>query len=69
MLPFAAEVMTNQFGNYLCQKLIEVSAPATLKKLVATVLPAVVEVSMDIHGTRVIQTLVETLGANEAVLG
>lgn len=66
MTPFLADVMTNQFGNYLCQKLIEVSAAADLKKLVASILPSVVEVSMDIHGTRVIQTLVEMLGKYES---
>jgi hypothetical protein len=62
------DVMTNQFGNYLCQKLIEVCPTASLKQLVHAVLPSVVEISMDLHGTRVIQTLVEVLGREPAAL-
>jgi len=62
MLDILPDVMTNQFGNYLCQKLIEVCPVQSLKKLVHIILPSVVEVSMDLHGTRAIQTLVEVLG-------
>ena len=62
MLDIIPDVMTNQFGNYLCQKLIEVSNVASLKMLVHAIIPSVVEVSMDLHGTRAIQTLVTVLG-------
>ena len=54
LLDILPDVMTNQFGNYLCQKLIEVSSVMSLKKLVHAILPSVVEVSMDLHGTRAI---------------
>jgi len=66
MLDILPDVMTNQFGNYLCQKLIEVCPVQSLKKLVLAILPSVVEVSMDLHGTRAIQTLVEVLGNQPA---
>jgi len=54
MLDILPDVMTNQFGNYLCQKLIEVAPIPSLKQLVQVCLSSVVEVSMDLHGTRAI---------------
>jgi pumilio RNA-binding family len=56
------DVMTNQFGNYLCQKLIEAAPVNAIKQLVHSCLYSLVEVSMDLHGTRAIQTLIEVLG-------
>ena len=66
MLDILPDVMTNQFGNYLCQKLVEVCSVSSLRKIVHATLPSLVEVSMDLHGTRVIQTLVETIGKDPA---
>lgn len=68
MVDILPDVMTNQFGNYLCQKLIEVAPTSSLKQLVQACLSSVVEVSMDLHGTRAIQTLVEVLGREPAAL-
>ena len=66
MLEIMTDVMTNQFGNYLCQKLIEVCSVDSLRQLVKAVAPSLVDISMDLHGTRCIQTLVEVLGAQPA---
>ena len=33
-----------------------------MKQFVGAVLPSIVEISMDVHGTRAIQTLIEVLG-------
>lgn len=60
--------MINQFGNYLCQKLIEVCPVSALKLLINAIIPSLVEISMDLHGTRVIQALVEMLGHEPAAL-
>lgn len=68
MLDILPEAMTNQFGNYLCQKLIEVSSVETIKQLIHAILPQIVDISMNLHGTRVIQTLVEALGTDPAFL-
>ena len=68
MLEILPDVMTNQFGNYLCQKLIEVAPVASLIQLVQATLSSLVEVSMDLHGTRAIQTLVEVLGKEPSAL-
>jgi len=35
MMPILADVMTNQFGNYLCQKIIEAADPEILQVVVA----------------------------------
>lgn len=62
MLDILPQVMTNQFGNYLCQKLIEVCQVQNLKQFVKATLPSIVDISMDVHGTRAIQTLIEVVG-------
>ena len=54
MFEVLPEVMMNQFGNYLCQKLIEVCSVSALQQLVKAVVPQLVEISMDLHGTRCI---------------
>jgi len=63
MVHILADVVVNQFGNYLCQKLIEVSSDTDLSKIVDYLLPHCVAISSNIHGTRVIQTLVEVLAS------
>jgi len=68
MLDIMTDVMTNQFGNYLCQKLIEVAPVTSIKQLASACLPYIIEVSMDLHGTRAIQTLVEVLGKEPTAL-
>lgn len=56
--------MANQFGNYLCQKIIEVSEARDLKVVVQAILPKATAISLSVHGTRAMQTLVEVLAAN-----
>lgn len=61
MLPIIPAVMDNQFGNYLCQKIIEVSDAKTIEMIVNRIITNVVEISLNLHGTRAIQTLVDRL--------
>lgn len=61
--PIVTEVMVNQFGNYLCQRIMEEADSFDMKKLVDTVGEQIVTISLDIHGTRVIQILIERLSA------
>ena len=56
--------MANQFGNYLCQKIIEVSSKEELKIIIDAVSLKAQEISLSVHGTRAMQTLVETLAKN-----
>lgn len=59
-----ADAMANQFGNYLCQKIIEVSSKVELQIIVDAVAPKAAAISLSVHGTRAMQTLVETLAQN-----
>lgn len=56
--------MVDQFGNYLCQKIIEVCNDNELKQLVNVIIPSIVKIIMNIHGTRSIQTLIDILSKN-----
>lgn len=59
-----AESMINQFGNYLCQKIIEVSSVKDLKLIVDSIKSKATEISLSVHGTRAMQTLVDVVSFN-----
>ena len=63
MLPYFAKAACNQFGNYLCQRVIEICAPEDLKLLVYSLLPSIVDIALNQHGTRPIQILIESLAS------
>jgi hypothetical protein len=52
MLPIISDVMVNQFGNYLCQKIIEVADTHLIAVLVNQLHHDLVDISLNIHGTR-----------------
>jgi hypothetical protein len=54
MLPILPRVMMNQFGNYLCQKIIEEANSETLLLISESILPDLIAISLNIHGTRTI---------------
>jgi len=58
------DVMANQFGNYLCQKIIEVCEPRELSLILHSILPKATAISLSVHGTRAMKTLVEVLAFN-----
>jgi pumilio RNA-binding family len=53
--------MTDQFGNYLCQKIMEVASDDYLKDIVDNILDSINQVVINVHGTRSVQALIETL--------
>ena len=55
------DLMTDPFGNYLCQKLIEQCSEAQRLSILAKVAPNLISISLNLHGTRAVQKLVETL--------
>lgn len=57
-------MVVNQFGNYLCQKIIELSDSVTLQAIINQFSEQLVFISLNVHGTRAIQTLIEKLAAN-----
>lgn len=56
--------MANQFGNYLCQKIIEVSKADELILIVNSISTKATTISLSVHGTRAMQTLVEAMAVN-----
>lgn len=60
--------MANQFGNYLCQKIIEVCSPRDLLTVVNSIQTSVAVISASAHGTRAMQTLVEVIASNIAAM-
>ena len=61
MLPIISDVMVNQFGNYLCQKVFEAADQSILAIIVSKLQADLVEISLNIHGTRALQTLIEKI--------
>ncbi len=55
------ELMTDPFGNYLCQKLIEHCHDNQRFMIISKVSPDLVAISLNMHGTRAVQKLVETI--------
>lgn len=55
------ELMTDPFGNYLCQKLIEHSNETQRLTILHRVSADLVAISLNLHGTRAVQKLVESI--------
>lgn len=62
-----AELMVHPFGNYLCQKMIEVCSESQLKMLLDLIAPQLFELSLDPHGTRVVQKIIEIFGQTDCI--
>ncbi|KAG2303594.1 hypothetical protein Bca4012_062329 [Brassica carinata] len=63
VIPHAVELMINPFGNYLMQKLLDVCNEEQRTKIILTVTAEpglLVRISLNPHGTRVVQRLVES---------
>merc|ERR1712137_586668 len=58
---YMVELMTDPFGNYLCQKLIEHCDERQQLLIVQKVSPKLVEISKNMHGTRAVQKMIECL--------
>ena len=65
--PHFRELMVEPFGNYLCQKLIEHCNDAQRDLLVETVAPELLKISLNMHGTRAVQRLIEFLSTPQQV--
>ena len=56
---------TNAFGNYLCQKTIDVLSSSELEMLIKKLGSSVLSFALNIHGTRVVQKLVENVSIKQ----
>lgn len=61
------ELMTDPFGNYLCQKLMEYASEQNRVRVLAKVANDLVAISLNIHGTRVIQKILEHISGQEEI--
>lgn len=58
-LKYFSDLMADPFGNYLCQKLMEVISDEQLGQLVKRISSDIPQISVKIHGTRASQALIE----------
>ena len=59
--------MTDPFGNYLCQKLLEHSSDEQRTVLVNNAAPQMVQIALNQHGTRALQKMIEFLSTPEQI--
>jgi len=64
-LTFWAEAMVDPFGNYLFQKILERITPDERITLVSSVSTRLVNASLNLHGTRSVQKIVEVCAIDE----
>jgi hypothetical protein len=57
------ELMTDPFGNYLCQKLLEYSTDEQRTLIIESVANDLVGISLNMHGTRAVQKMVDFLAS------
>lgn len=69
IIDHVVELMTDPFGNYLVQKLLEVCDEAQRMQILYKVTGKgqLVTISLNMHGTRAVQKLIETLKSSEQV--
>ena len=65
--PYFADLMSDPFGNYLCQKLLETCNDVQRTELVKIIAPTIVSISLNQHGTRAVQKLLDHLTLPEQV--
>lgn len=61
------DLMTDPFGNYLIQKLLECCTEDQRTAIIDQVQKSLVKISLNMHGTRAVQKLIETISNEEQV--
>lgn len=62
-----SELMTDPFGNYLCQKMLEFANDQQRDTLCETVSPELVTISLNMHGTRAVQKMIDYLSTRRQI--
>lgn len=65
--PNIIELMTDPFGNYLCQKLFEHCEDEQRMALIEAAAPALPSIALNQHGTRALQKMIEFLRTDSQV--
>ena len=55
------DLMTDPFGNYLCQKFVDVCSDQHRYAIISKVQPSLVAVCLNMHGTRAVQRMIEVV--------
>ncbi|TPX33393.1 hypothetical protein SmJEL517_g03742 [Synchytrium microbalum] len=61
------ELMTDAFANYLCQKIFHFCSDEQRTVIVDAIAPDLVRISMNSHGTRAVQKLLDVLSSPEQI--
>lgn len=61
------ELMTDPFGNYLCQKLLEYSNDDQRTVLIENAAAQMVKIALNQHGTRALQKMIEFISTREQI--
>ncbi|KAL0710150.1 hypothetical protein Bca4012_017128 [Brassica carinata] len=70
IIDYISELMVDPFGNYLVQKLLEACSQDQRMQIVRSITrkpEVLIKISCDMHGTRVVQKMVETVKRQEEV--
>lgn len=59
------DLMTDPFGNYLCQKLLECTKDEQRTVLIQNAMPAMTKIALNQHGTRALQKMIEFITTKE----
>lgn len=62
-----AELMTDPFGNYLCQKMLEYCTDEQRNLIVESVSSKLVTISLNMHGTRAVQKTIDFLSTSRQI--
>ncbi|MBW0525349.1 hypothetical protein O181_065064 [Austropuccinia psidii MF-1] len=65
--PHFGELMTDAFGNYLSQKLLEYSTDDQRDLLIESISGELVSISLNMHGTRAVQKMIDFLSTQRQV--
>ncbi|CCC07452.1 unnamed protein product [Sordaria macrospora k-hell] len=57
------ELMTDPFGNYLCQKLLELCSEDERTVLIRNATPDMVRIALNAHGTRALQKMIDSVSS------
>ncbi|KAF2878427.1 armadillo-type protein [Massariosphaeria phaeospora] len=65
--PHVVELMTDPFGNYLCQKLLEFTTHEQRNTLVRNASMSLVPIALNQHGTRALQKMIEFISTADQI--
>lgn len=67
IFPHFAELMTDPFANYLSQRLLEYSTDEQRDALIESISGELVSISLNMHGTRAVQKMIDYLSTQRQV--